>query len=248
MKTCRKCSLDLPLIAFSRNKSFPDGLSTWCKKCRSQHRRDEYAAHHPGRVRAASEPIQVRKNKLCIDCLQELPVSHFHRKRSAADGYTSYCKNCGNARSIKWQRENKDKITFKRWEYRKASPRWTLNTNLRDALARRPTDNPANIDDLMVMWNRQDGKCALSGVQMTWAQGKVLGTSITLDRINHEGGYSADNLRLVCHAVNAFRGRMTDAEMIALARLLIAKADADSAEPSWRGFGYSAPIHTFTVN
>lgn len=82
------------------------------------------------------------------------------------------------------------------------------------------------------------------GIKMTWAQGKVLPTSISLDRIDHTQGYSSDNLRLICHAVNAFKGQMTDAEMLVMARAIIAKAD--DSEPSWRGFGYSAPVHTFT--
>ncbi len=47
-------------------------------------------------------------------------------------------------------------------------------------------------------------------------------TSITLDRIVPELGYAKGNIRLVCHAINSFRGRMTDAEMLAMARAIIA--------------------------
>lgn len=228
MKTCRKCQQELPLIAFTRNKSFPDGKSTWCSKCRSEYRREEYAAHHPERKRAKSESVVIRTTKVCIDCLQALPIGRFHRKRDAADKHTSYCKECGNARSVKWQRDNKNKIAFKRWEYRKSSPRWSLNANLKGALARRATENPATIDDIMAMWEAQSGRCILTGMQMTWAQGKITPTSITLDRIDWEKGYSAGNIRLICHAINSFRGRMSDAEMIAMARALIAYHDRES--------------------
>lgn len=246
MKICRKCSQEKPLIAFSRNKSFPDGKSTWCKQCRSEYRRDEYAAHNPERQRVSTESVVERRTKVCIDCMQELTSGLFDRKRSAKDGLTSYCKECGKARSVKWQRENKDKIAYKRWEYRKSSPRWSLGSNLKGALARRPTDNPASIDDVMAMWDGQEGKCALTGIPMTWAQGKVTSTSITIDRVDWEKGYSVDNIRLICHAINSFRGRMSDEEMLAMARTLIAKAD--DSEPSWRNFNYYTDGHIEMVN
>ncbi len=222
MKVCRKCREELPIVAFTRNNSFPDGKSTWCAQCRSKYRREEYAEHHPERKRAQSESTVVRKTKVCIDCVKELPIGRFHRKRDAADKHTSYCKECGNARSIKWQRDNKDRIASKRLKDRQKSPRWSLNVNLRCALARHATENPATLDDLMALWNQQDGKCALSSIQMTWAQGKILPTSITLDRISHDDGYSIENIRLVCHAINSFRGRMTDDEMFDMAEALIA--------------------------
>jgi len=31
-----------------------------------------------------------------------------------------------------------------------------------------------------------------------------------------------DNVRLVCHAVNAFRGRMSDSEMLSMAKSIVA--------------------------
>lgn len=221
MKACRKCLQDKPLVAFSRNKSFPDGLSTWCKICRSRHRREEYMAHHPDRARVVTQSTVERRTKVCIDCMQELTSGLFDRKRSAADGLTSYCKECGKARSADWQRKNKDKLASKRLAHRQASPRWSLNVNLKGALNRRPTEKPATIEDIMAMWDAQGGRCALSGLKMTWAQGKVLSTSITIDRINYERGYSTDNIRLVCHAINSFRGRMTDDEMFTMALALI---------------------------
>ncbi len=245
MKTCRKCSQELPLIAFSRNKTFPDGLSTWCKKCRSEYRRDEYAEHNPGRQRATSQGDMVYKTKVCIDCVQELPISRFHRKRSAADGRTSYCIECGNARSVKWTRDNKEKVTARLGEWRRRSPRQTLNVTLNGALKRRPSINPPNVDDLMKMFEEQEGKCALSGIQFTWAMGKLLPTSITIDRIDQSSDYSKGNIRLVCHAINSFRGTMTDEEMLAMARTLIAKAD--ESIPSWRGYGYASDL-ILTVN
>ena len=114
------------------------------------------------------------------------------------------------------------------------SPRAVMNVTLAHGLRRKPTENPATIEDLMQKWRKQKGLCALTGLKMTWGQGKVLPTSISIDRIDPEKGYSADNLRLICHAVNAFRGRMSDAQMLEMARAIVAKADATS--PTWKPY------------
>lgn len=73
----------------------------------------------------------------------------------------------------------------------------------------------------MGLFEYQNGKCALSGIPLTWAKGRVMATSITLDRIDHRRGYVKDNVRLVAHAVNSFRGTMSDDEMFAMAVALV---------------------------
>jgi hypothetical protein len=46
--------------------------------------------------------------------------------------------------------------------------------------------------------------------------------SPSLDRIDPDGPYSAENLRVVLFCVNAFRGRIADAQMLVVAKSLIA--------------------------
>ncbi len=238
MKICKRCSRDLPLYAFTRDKNQPDGKAVWCAECRSENRREAYMAKHPERRAKEYGPLKghASKFKLCIDCLDEKPISHFHRKRDAADGRTSYCKPCGNARSIKWEKENRDKIASRRLAWRQASPRQSLNVSRIGALSRCrvATANPVTLDQLMVIWESQGGRCAISGIVMTWAQGRLLPTSITLDRKDPSKGYSADNIRLLCHAVNSFRGLMTDAEMLTMARAIVDSMSKTSREPSWQ--------------
>lgn len=77
------------------------------------------------------------------------------------------------------------------------------------------------IADLEVLFNYQKGLCALSGVKMTWGQGSVKATSLSVDRIESNRGYHLDNIRFICHAVNAFRGNGTDAEMIEMAKAIV---------------------------
>lgn len=97
---------------------------------------------------------------------------------------------------------------------------------LRHAIKRRTTINPATTDELMEMWHRQNNKCAVSGVEMTWGKGKLMPTSISLDRLDGSRGYELDNIRLVCYQVNTFRGRWSDEQMLAMARAIVANMDA----------------------
>jgi hypothetical protein len=91
---------------------------------------------------------------------------------------------------------------------------------LQRALLRRPTNNPVTISDLLTMYTRQLGKCALSGVAMTWAggNGQALPTAISIDRRNPRSGYTRRNVRLICFAVNAFKMNMTTDQMMRFVR------------------------------
>jgi hypothetical protein len=236
MKSCSHCKVAKPLYAFTRDRTSKDGLFSWCSQCKSENRKAAYIAAHPERVnRELAKQVgreHLYKLKLCIDCLQEKPIGEFHRKRDAKEGVTAYCRKCGNARSAKWQADNAARLAPKRLKWRQKSPRPTLSVSLRGALRRRETENPATLDDLMKIWEAQNGLCALSGIKMTWAQGKLLSTSITMDRIDHMKGYSADNIRLLCHAVNAFLGRMSDQDMYKMAAALVENMKP-KCEPNW---------------
>jgi hypothetical protein len=98
-----------------------------------------------------------------------------------------------------------------------ASPRWTLAKSIQNIKIRRVDHNVnISVDYLMQIWYNQEGKCSLSGITMTWAErkGHNTATSISLDRIDPAMGYIEGNVRLLCHAVNAFRGEMTDMETL----------------------------------
>jgi hypothetical protein len=51
--------------------------------------------------------------------------------------------------------------------------------------------------------------------------GHIQSTSMSIDRINPALSYVLSNIRLVCHAINCFKGTMTDAEMVTFARAVV---------------------------
>ena len=248
-KRCKKCDVVKPLDAYYKQAAGLYGRTSRCIECTNA----EHAEYRESKRSLSAKEARVRKESLrarglknCSDCDTIKPITDFYL---AADRPMSRCKQCSDVRQKKWKAENpqhmldytreymqrddvKDRRLANRHRRVANSPRIVMQITLRHGLKRRPTENPATVDDLMAKFEAQGGKCAVSGITMTWAKGTVLPTSLSLDRIDHTQGYSADNLRLVCHAVNAFKGRMTDAEMLVMAKAIVANLEK-SNEPTW---------------
>lgn len=63
-------------------------------------------------------------------------------------------------------------------------------------------------DDLFSLLEKQNGRCALSGVLLTCKleKGVRFGTNASIDRIVVGGEYEVGNIQLVCSALNSWRG------------------------------------------
>lgn len=72
-------------------------------------------------------------------------------------------------------------------------------------------------DEIMEIWERQQGKCALSGIYMTYAKdGKGRkDLNVSLDRIRPDGGYTNKpiNVQLVCLRVNMIKHVLAEHEL-----------------------------------
>lgn len=243
MKKCSRCHQEKLLDRFYKKPNGKSGYLSQCIECILEVTnlyKLKTRPSGPREARAKSRELLTYGLKVCKGCEQIKPISAFYPVKNGRPA--PYCKECDKKRSVEWAAANRDQVRTRRQQYdadpvtrarrsecRKkrvqASPHYTMKITLSHGLRRRPTENPATIEDLMQKWRDQDGCCALTGIRMTWAKGKVLPTSISLDRIDPEQGYSIDNLRLICHAMNCFRGRMADAEMLKMACAFIAKSE-----------------------
>jgi hypothetical protein len=63
------------------------------------------------------------------------------------------------------------------------------------------------VDQLYELLEKQQFKCALSGVLLTGylEKGKIIRTNASIDRIEPGKSYTIDNVQLVCSALNKFR-------------------------------------------
>lgn len=61
-------------------------------------------------------------------------------------------------------------------------------------------------EDLMELWNKQEGKCAISKLPMTYTMDNGRNPyNISVDQINPSKGYTKDNIQLVCMCVNQLK-------------------------------------------
>lgn len=91
-------------------------------------------------------------------------------------------------------------------QYRKISGNWQRYfSRLMRRNGKRPT---LTVDELHEKLKEQQGKCALSGIELTCQleQGKKFKTNASIDRIVPGGEYTKDNIQLVCSALNSWRG------------------------------------------
>ena len=118
-----------------------------------------------------------------------------------------------------WYQRNKAVQNERQRERNKKTPVQSFNAILQQAKRRRKVE--INIEYLMKIYDAQEGKCALSGIRMTWAGGKTMPTSISVDRIDNDKDYVPGNVRLVCMCVNAFRNTMNDEQLLIMAQAIV---------------------------
>jgi hypothetical protein len=132
------------------------------------------------------------------------------------------CLKCKAAAQKAWVARNKNKYLAYQREYRKTQRGKAIQAKattayestlpgmlgrlLSRALSRtkdirkRKIEFDINKEFLLILWEKQSGKCAISGLQMD-LQKKSL-TCVSLDRINSRIGYIKTNVQLVCKWAN----------------------------------------------
>lgn len=146
-----------------------------------------------------------------------------NRERRAAYNREWWAKNKGKKypRNLVWRQANRDKIEAYRVKYRDQSPWVSLFGSARKRCKQRGLEFSLTAEWARARWT---GRCEISGLQMRFGDGAQHMLSPTIDRKDAAKGYTPDNCRFVCLALNAMRGTGTDEEMIAIMRAAVAKA------------------------
>lgn len=108
-KACTKCNTLKPFSDFHADGNKRDGCYPVCKECRN---------HPPEAIPEAKKP----GHKVCAKCRIEKPESEFYKSSNTQDGLRSGCKHCFNKQSIKWGKNNKDRVRFLQKRLRKSNP------------------------------------------------------------------------------------------------------------------------------
>lgn len=84
---------------------------------------------------------------------------------------------------------------------------------------------------LLELYNKQLGKCAISGIEMTAKRGKGrFPYNISADQITPGGGYTKENVQLVCSQVNMMKGTLPLTELVLICSKIVEKAANENRE------------------
>ena len=87
-KRCPKCKETKELDYFHYSSIYKYNRQTYCKICMNlfdKLKREKYRANGP---------TIIRKNKICITCKIDKPLSEYPKSKDKPDGTMGYCKPC----------------------------------------------------------------------------------------------------------------------------------------------------------
>ena len=164
-------------------------------------------------------------SKKCTKCNNVFDLSNFYttgKKVSGEPKYNSWCKKCILEKQSLYHKQTwgEDKLKYTSFK-RTKSVKSYLSYLRAKALGRKKDDN-INIDYLISLWDKQNGKCALTGWGMTMVLGEgVIQTNCSIDRIDSSIGYVEGNIQLVCRIVNISKSNTSVDNFINLCKSVV---------------------------
>lgn len=153
--------------------------------------------------------VVVDGKKQCSKCKKWLTLDWFYRCKITSTGLDSACKKCQVRKTNKTYSYSHSTF-LNAMLYGIKNPRTTRGRRL--ALAK---DNQLTEQFIHSLWDRQGGKCAVTGMPMTHERGNGRKwTNASLDRIDSSVGYTEENVRLVCVAINLMKNNMSHDEFL----------------------------------
>lgn len=190
-QTCESCHTTFPRNRkfFKRHRNKETGkeqFSTLCKECEDKLKYKE----------------NWRGGKLkCFICGKWLDPENFdtHSQYEYRNHKDKRCKQCKRKQNLEARANYSDEQKL----YKIVQDRW---------LAARSRAEKKNIpftitkDDILELWENQNGKCAISNIPMTFEidNGRVF-TNVSVDQKNPGQGYTKENTQLICQAVNQLK-------------------------------------------
>lgn len=207
-RTCNICHKELPLtrVYFRRvNLPGPNGFHNTCRECEDKHKKEK--EWHDGKL-------------LCHCCGEYKNIEEFSKNGGTSEirkNRRGVCKSCYTKRQKKHDINlEEDKKLTKCLRFRVLGARERAQKN--------SISFDITLDYIMNLWKAQKGLCALSGIPMTFElkTGRIP-TNVSIDKIDRFGGYTKNNVQLVCMACNQIKSDLTEEEMYNFCKKIIEK-------------------------
>lgn len=156
----------------------------------------------------------------CHICGKYFPESTFHKvgnskKYSYRNNRDNRCPQCKSIQNKHNREKFSDNEKLKSILYNRLY-------GAKDRATKNKIEFNISIEDLLSLWNSQNGLCAISNVPMTFCldNGRTF-TNVSIDRINPNLGYIKENIQLVCMAVNQMKSDMSLEELYMFCEAII---------------------------
>jgi len=177
------------LKEFSKSTNGLFGRHTYCRVCRKTQRK------------LLNNPRPAKGSLIyCGDCDKYLDESNFHSDVRSDNGLQQYCKESKSRMQAK-RHSTLDGFLKKLWK--------DLNKNAKH----RKIDVSITLKDIIDLYKKQNGLCALTGRVLTHtSEPRTKGSNrnkhpdnISVDRIDSSKVYTVENIQLVCSSENTFK-------------------------------------------
>ena len=151
----------------------------------------------------------------CSTCREWKPIGDFYPAANTYYKVETRCKPCTQIRQRNFYNDDVEKYIHNLCKAHKSVAR-KVGGRVTPRRRQLHVESCLTTESVIDLWNRQGGKCAVTGLPMTHIRGKghfVL-TNISFDRIDSGLGYTLDNVRLTCKIVNIMKAAMSDSEML----------------------------------
>jgi len=166
--------------------------------------------------------------KDCTKCGEHLPLTSFYTTGKRVDGspkYNSWCKLCIKTKMASYHKRTWGPDALQRSAFKRTRTVRAYLAYLRAKAVRRG-GSCASLDTLVHIWGAQNGRCALSGWELTTKLGAGnIPTNCSIDRIDSEKGYEENNIQLVCKAVNTAKSDLTPEMFLLLCSAVVERAN-----------------------
>ena len=216
-KLCTKCLKYYPMTReyFHVRSNVKCGFDSYCKECAKEKEKK--------RVRVPA--FNSEGFLYCKKCKTYKPVDHFYPNSSTIkcrQYYSDNCKEC-EAERKKASREltyTNDKESF-------------LKSLMQGCKTRALKENKFKFDltleQLLELWDKQKGLCAISGLEMTTIKGKgKMPLNASIDRIQPGQDYTISNIQLVCSHVNMMKSNLTEEELLEFCKAILKNHDKNN--------------------
>lgn len=174
--------------------------------------------------------LQEEEIKLtCSRCGIVAGLEGFHKDKTKRHGRSYVCKPCASDIASEYYRKNHEKIKARtsawarrnNYSYAQLGIYQRLKNCVTRSKLRKKWQNDLDDEFLHSIWEKQDGKCALTGRELTYEANHPFTASI--DRIDSSKGYLRDNVQLVGKVINIMKSDLPQDDFIEICKVIARK-------------------------